>query len=566
MKARYIASSILAASLVLTTACVDDLDISSIDPQSDASFDQWSVFVKAYATLGLTGQTGPSGNGDLSSMDEGESGFYRTIFNCQELSTDECLWAWQSDTDIPQLTYISWNSSSQRTEWVYYRLGVNLTQYNYFLDETDGKDDEESLAQRAEVRFLRALHYAYFLDLFGKAPFKEHFNNDLPTECAGEDLFNYIISELEDCEADMADPGEADFGRADKVANWMLRARLYLNAEVYTGTAHWDDAVTYSTKAIESGYYELNTTPIEGTLLDGDGNTQSFTFSAYQQLFLADNDENANAMKEIVLPIRQDGLRTQCYSGSNYLVSGTRAAGMWCMGTTNGWTCIFARQALVRMWFDSDDDVPMPPDDAEGLSSSTDAEVYAADTEYGTRTEDLVAAAGDTRALLYSGVGGGIRGILAEDITGFTNGLSIVKWWNVRTDGASTNHDEFPDVDIPLFRLAEAYLTRAEANYNLGNTTTAMADVNILRSRAEASLITAIDETTFRDEWCREFYLEGRRRSDLIRLGLYTTADYLWDWKGGSLSGTAVDSHFNVYPIPDSDLNNNPNMTQNDGY
>lgn len=553
MKTKYILCSLVVAMMAFAAiSCSDDLDISSEDPQTSSSFDQWAVFVKVYSLMGTTGQTGPSGNGDLSSMDEGESGFYRTVFNCQELCSDECLWAWQSDTDIPQLTYINWNASSQRTEWVYYRLGVDVTMMNFFLDETEGKDDEETLTERAEVRFLRALHYYYFLDLFGKAPFKEHFNNDLPVEYAGETLYNYIQEELADCETYMSEPREAEFGRADKAANWLLRARLYLNAEVYTGTADWENAETYATKVIESGY-ALCTEEKGG-------------YSAYQQLFMADNDENENVMQEIILPIRQDGEYTQCYAGANYLVSGTRTSGMPRTGTTNCWSCIFSRAALVEKFFPDTDDVPLPPDGAEGLTAESDEVVDAVDESYGTRTVDLVAAAGDDRALFYSGVGGGIRGILAEDITSFTDGLSIVKWYNFRTDGEDTHNAEFPDIDIPLFRLAEAYLTRAEARYRNGDTDGATSDVNVLRERANTTTFQTVTEDDLIDEWCREFYTEGRRRSDLVRFGMFTTNKYVWDWKGGTINGTAVDAHYNVYPIPESDLNNNPNMTQNDGY
>ena len=77
MKAKYILSSVLAAAMAFfTTSCVNDLDISSIDPQTSPSFDQNAVFVKAYALLGTTGQQGPAGNTDLDGQDEGESGFY----------------------------------------------------------------------------------------------------------------------------------------------------------------------------------------------------------------------------------------------------------------------------------------------------------------------------------------------------------------------------------------------------------------------------------------------------------------------------------------------------------
>lgn len=540
-------SAALIASLSLgVTSCINDLNISPIDPQADGSFDQQGVFVKGYAMLGLTGQKGIAGSADLDGQDEGESGFYRTTFNCNELPTDECLWAWQDNQDIPQFTNISWNSSSQRTEWVYVRLGYNITQYNFFLDQTEGKTDEETLRQRAEIRFLRALHYWYFLDLFGKAPFKEHFNNELPVEKKSAELYAYIQNELNDIEGNMYEPRQAPFGRADKAANWLLRARLYLNAGVYTGQTDYAKAEEYAGKVIDSGY----------ELCDN-----------YAELFMADNDENPNAMQEIILPIRQDGVKTRNYGGSVYLICATRIAGMPRMGTTNGWSCIFARAAMVQKFFSNLDDVPMLPADIEiptkGLD--TDEQIDDFDAKYGIRTEDMIKAAGDDRALLYSGVGGGRRKLQTDAITGFTNGLSIVKWQNYRSDGKPVNHTEYPDTDIPLFRLAEAYLTRAEALFRQDKDAT--ADINKLRSRANCTrMVETVTEQELIDEWSREFYMEGRRRSDLVRFDMFTTNKYVWDWKGGTMNGAPVASHYNVFPIPVSDLNNNPNMSQNPNY
>lgn len=540
-------SAALIASLSLgVTSCINDLNISPIDPQTDGSFDQQGVFVKGYAMLGLTGQKGIAGSADLDGQDEGESGFYRTTFNCNELPSDECLWAWQDNQDIPQFTNINWNSSSQRTEWVYVRLGYNITQYNFFLDQTEGKTDEETLRQRAEIRFLRALHYWYFLDLFGKAPFKEHFNNELPVEKKGAELYAYIQNELNDIEGNMYEPRQAPFGRADKAANWLLRARLYLNAGVYTGQTDYAKAEEYAGKVIDSGY----------ELCDN-----------YAELFMADNDENPNAMQEIILPIRQDGVKTRNHGGSVYLICATRIAGMPRMGTTNGWSCIFARAAMVQKFFPDLTKVPVLPDDVEipneGLD--TDAQIDAFDAQYGLRTEDIIQAAGDDRAMLYSGVGGGRRKLQTDAITGFTNGLSIVKWQNYRSDGKPVNHTEYPDTDIPLFRLAEAYLTRAEALFRQDKDAT--ADINKLRSRANCTrMVETVTEQELIDEWSREFYMEGRRRSDLVRFDMFTTNKYVWDWKGGTMNGAPVASHYNVFPVPVSDLNNNPNMSQNSNY
>ena len=75
-------------------SCADELNIKSIDPQSNPTYTVEGLLAKQYATLGLTGQKGPAGSADLS-CDEGESGFIRTIFNLQELMTDETAWAYQ---------------------------------------------------------------------------------------------------------------------------------------------------------------------------------------------------------------------------------------------------------------------------------------------------------------------------------------------------------------------------------------------------------------------------------------------------------------------------------------
>lgn len=69
------------------------------------------------------------------------------------------------------------------------------------------------------------------------------------------------------------------------------------------------------------------------------------------------------------------------------------------------------------------------------------------------------------------------------------------------------------------------------------------------------------------DEWAREFYFEGRRRSDLIRFGKFGgSSDYKWQWKGGVKEGTNFNANLNIFAIPDTDLNANPNLKQNPGY
>lgn len=551
---KSIAAAVLTVGL---TGCVNDLDISSIDPQSSPSADPMGVLAKCYSTLGLTGQAGPAGKGDLSD-DEGESGFYRTTFNLQELPTDECAWAWQDNPDIPQLTYMQWNSSSVRVGWAYTRLTYDITLFNSYLQQVE--DNEANRLYRAEVRFLRALHYWYLLDLFGKVPFKTEFNiSELPVEYTAQQIYDWIDQELTEIEPMMAEVGTyskpgGEYGRADRGAAYLLHARLALNSETYTGKPDYDKAIEYCNKLEQSRAYELST------------RTNDNGYTGYEQLFMADNDENEQAMRETILPIRQDGARTRNYGGSTYLVLATRISGMPDVGLAIApWSCLFARKSMVDKFFPAGD-IPMSTEEAP--AGASEAEIKALDMQDGSSTDQITAAAGDDRALFYAGRGGGIRKNGTDAITTFTDGISIVKWSNIRSDNGRVSDTSWPDTDIPLFRYAEMYLIRAEAKWRKSrNLNDALADINVLRDRAHATRLPSINsEMDILDEWCREFYLEGRRRSDLRRFDCFTGNKYLWDWKGGSATGTNVYSHYDVYPFPDTDLNNNSNLTPTPGY
>lgn len=555
---KTVLAGILALGMV---SCADDLNISSIDPQTDPSYDPMQLLAKQYACLSVTGQSGPAGQGDISG-DEGESGFYRTLFNLQELCTDEVAWAWQNDEGIPELTNIQWNASSARIKWCYQRLAFNVMLFNQYLTEQDGVADP---AYIAEVRFLRALHYYYFLDLFHKAPFKTVFSIGVyPEEKGGKDLYDWIDQELTEVEPLMAEVGAynntSDYGRADRGAAYMLHARLALNSQVYTDGQVNDlqKAIDYCDAITESGAYDLSRQEKNG-------------FSGYAQLFMGDNDQNAQAMKETIFPIRCDGLRTQSYSNSTYIIASMYTDGMPYLNGNAKWQCMFSRSSLVGKFFsDPENQVPMATaDDVKMLpAGATEDDITALDEQKGISTKDVIAAAGDDRAMFYAGVGGGVRELSVSRITAFLNGLSIVKWTNYRTDGAVGSNENYYDTDIPLFRYAEVLLTRAEANFRLGHPELAVPDINELRGRAHASTVSTEDitEDFLIDEWSREFFVEGRRRSDLVRFGRFSGSSYIWPFKGGVPTGTGVQPFYDIYPIPSDELASNKNMSQNPSY
>ncbi len=528
---KYFKSLLPAAAMILTlgfSSCVADLDVTPIDPNTKMDFDRDAVFNKIYATLGLTGQVGPDGNGDVDGLDEGTTSFYRMTWCTNELITDEAIVVGWNDPGLPSLTDYTWGASNEITTGAYYRLNLDVTLCNYFLGATSETDETEKV-MRAEARFIRALNYFYLMDLYGDVPFTETLlTGSYPEQIKRADLFNYIEKELKEIEDILKAPKTNTYGRVDKAAAWLLLSRMYLNAEVYTGTARWADAATYAKKVMDSSYSLCPT---------------------YRHLFMADNggavDGNAGnlAPNEVVLPILQDGKKTRSWGGILFLIGGTRKIDMAPYGSTEEWKGPHCTETLVSKFFPNTENAPNV-------------------NEY-----DMAVEAGDDRALIF----GKDRTVSTKVLEDFTNGFSCAKFTNLRADGGQTSDATHPDTDIPFLRAAEAYLTYAEAvTRNAGNTHTskeATDAINKLRKRAHAKEQSSYSLDDICDEWCREFYFEGRRRMDLIRFNRFGgQSEYNWDWKGGVAEGTFFPAYRNLLPIPTADLVANPNLVQNPGY
>ncbi len=521
----FIAITVL---VTLNTSCIKDLNTLPIDPDEvtaaqvfDDPASYKAILAKLYAGLAVSGQNGPAGQPDISGIDEGFGQYLRGYWYHQELTTDEAIISWNDQT-IKNFHAQTWGASDVFITAFYYRIFYQVSACNEYIRETtDTKLDDRGVQGqlredigffRAEARFLRALSYWHALDLFANVPFVTE--NDpvgafFPPQTNRADLFSYIESELLEIENELKDPLSNEYARVDKAAAWMLLAKLYLNAEVYTGTAMYDKALNYTVKVINSGY-----------TLD----------PVYQNIFLADNDLSP----EVIFPIAFDGLNTQTWGGTTFIIHAAVGGDMSPAdyGIDGGWGGTRTTSAFVDKF----------PD-----------ETGAADGRAMFFTEN------QTKEIVNVG--------------NFQDGYAITKFRNIRQDGTSGSDLTFPDTDFPMFRLTDAYLMYAEAvlRGGGGNLGTALDYINQLRRRAygdDSGNITQNELTLdfILDERGRELYWEGHRRTDLIRFGKFTGGEYVWPWKGNVAQGTATDSKFDIFPIPDSDVNANPNLVQNPGY
>lgn len=537
--------------LVGVTGCTD----VGVNPKSSTTasnvFSQEGGYeaylAKLYGGLAVVGQSrADQGGVDVQAgvNDNGWTNYTRIYWALQELPADAAVITWNDQT-IQDFNIHNWDAQDPFVESMYSRIFFQVAQVNEFLRQSaDDKLDERNVPSevqevmpqwRAEARFLRALSYWHAIDMFGDVPLvEEDFPRGAqpPEQSTRQEIFNFVEKELraivgENVEGEPADevlpePGQSEYGRVDKAAAWMTLAKLYQNAPVYIDEDHHSKVIDYTTRIIDSGVYSLD--------------------PEYHNLFLADN----HTADGFIFAIPADGQNTRSYGGTTFLahasVGGSLNANAGNLGLGGGWFGLRTLSKTVDK-YSASDTRPMFPN------------IDPANTANGQWYTD-----GQSKDV--------------TDLRDFGTGYLAPKYQNVTSGGAPGSDQTFVDTDYPLFRLADAYLMYAEAVLRGGGGSQgrAISLVNDIRGRAglgrDVGTSNGPDLTLdfILEERARELLWEGHRRTDLIRFGRFTGNDYVWAWKGGEQGGTSIDDCLNLYPIPNSELQANPNVSQVECY
>ena len=520
-KIQYIFACLAIAATF--TSCVGDLNVTPIDPNKAtpdkalATEDGFSAYLAGiYTGYATSGFNGPNGDPSIKGLDGGMSQYIRGMMHICELPTDVYVCGW-IDEGVPDVCQMQWDQSTGLIYSIYSRMFFQISQCNEFIRQAKASslnfaNKEEYIG---EARALRALCYYHALDNFGNVPFADENSKitEVPAQISRADLYTWLETELLDIinNSALANPRQSQYGRIDKGAVKFILAKLYLNAQVYTGTAQWKKCADVLKDLMDDGH-SLHTESVGGV------------YSAYQELFLADNDQRTD---EIIFAIEQDGNDTQSWGVTTYLIFAFTGGKMDVseLGISSGWEgCRMTEQFYNKF-----------------------------------------EARKDARAIFWTKG----QSVSVSTLGTFTDGIAFQKYKNMKSDGTPGKADGFPDTDFPMMRYADVLLMAAECSlYSESGISHSdgLAYLNQIRERAGVRALKKLDANTILDERARELYLELWRRQDLVRYNKFTTADYLWDWKGGVRNGKAVEDYMNLYPIPTSDRMVNTSLEQNPGY
>ncbi len=488
----------------------------------------------------------------------------------QSLSTDEAILPayganWYDGNKYQELHRHTWTKDNAwaNSVWSYLENIIGTTNQTIFIvnNSPDGPAKDASLA---ELKTMRALSFFYLMDLYGNVPLDTAYGPGvLNANTPRAQVFNFVESELKSA-IPYLNPasGSTTYGKPNRYTAFALLAKMYLNAQVYTGTPRYDDCIAACDSVINSGKYALE------------------PMSTYLQMFYPTNGPQ---MKEFIFAIPYDpstSSGTMFYArydlnrnlGIRYLYSGSTPGGNVdpIMNQTSGNGLVNNKPSGPRAtlpeyyaYFNDPNDIrdkqwltgPQYWQDGTPIMVKTTKagydQFYTGSDGSATYTYQLTIDPNITlraNPTLFD---------VGNDEIGWNLGTRNIKFLPDYTNTTSRNQNN----DVPVFRYSDIILMKAEAILRGGTPTlgqTALSLVNMLREdRTTSPDLTAVTLDDIYAERCREFSWETWHRNDMIRFGKFEDS---YGFK------TDADPNHRIFPIPSTALSTNPNLQQNPGY
>ncbi len=482
---------------------------------------------------------------------------WNTVYRAQEVSADEMLTparpnGWVDGGVYRRIHEHKWTTDDDIVINIWSRAYTGITNCNGIIYQVQAKKipvaPEDTTAIIAEMKLARASFYWILCDIYGNVPIVDKFDvpeGYLPKQNTRKEVYDFVIKELKaNIPLVSAENNGTTYGKFNKWAGLVLLAKMYLNAEVYTGTAAWDDCLAICDTII-------NAKAITGFELE----------SNQKNVFITENQNS----KEIIFALPFD---------SKYVAE-------WNSFDVHMQTLQPENQATYNLQYSPWGGVCAIPQFISTFDTE-DAryiENYIKGQQFTSTGDSIFGTLGD-----YNGKPLAYRNYLpgvdkSDEVDGFRLGKFEIAM------GATNRLSN----DWPLFRYADVLMMKAECLLRTGDAHGAAAIVTKVRERnfksnPSKAVVTGAElmggstydyglrnhlETTFEggddivygrmlDELGWEFCQEARRRTDMIRFGVFTKKSWLSHSPNGDYRA--------LYPIPLPEIEKNSNLMQNPGY
>ena len=474
-------------------------------------------------------------------------GFRGGITNANEVTTDEIVVPtrgadWGDGGHWVRLKLHTYrpNDSEINGTWNLLYAGVNTC--NRLIATFEPVGTPQSQGYIAELRVLRAIYYYWLLDNFGNIPLSTDFKDIVPpANSTRKQVYDFVEKEINENVGKLAKTGPKDqstYGRVNYYTGQAALAKLYLNAEVYTGTPQWDKCIAACDEIINSGKYALTTNYQDNFVKDNTGASEFIFVIPFDQVHARGFNLNHQTL-------HQESQKTY-----------NMTAQPW-----NGFTTV---AEFYNSYIDPAQN-PGPQGTVVGLDNKGTPTTGTVDKRLsnflvGPQNDAAGARLIDGAADLEDPDGKPLT------FTPFMNELEPRAW---RQTGARVNKWQFyngmtSDLsnDVAIFRYADFLLAKAEALARKGsnwNDATSLTLVNQIRTQhGGVTPYATMTAGTFLAERGRELFFESFRRQDLIRFGRYN-AQFTFHPADAS-------THVNLFPIPEAQINANQKLKQNPGY